>query len=81
LFPKNLPYDNDVMPFDGESTSLLRLAVNGKIIEINVDEVKSPVFRNFMNLFKQYGDQRLELVFSKVSCKRPSLSDICLWVT
>ena len=61
-----LSYDNDVVPFDGESSSLLRLAVNGKVIEINVDEVKAPVFRNFMNLFKQYG-QRLELVFSKVS--------------
>lgn len=61
-----LSYEEDVLPFNGRSSPILRLAVNGKVKEIDVDKVSDPLFKNSLNFYKQYG-QRLEFVFSRVS--------------
>lgn len=63
-----MTYEKDVEPFDGKSSPTFRLAVNGKVIEICMDDVKNPLFFKSLEFFKQFG-QRLELALSRVSCK------------
>lgn len=60
-----MSYEEDVCAFNGEDTPNLRLSVNGKVLEILVQNVDSTLFRNSLNFFKQFG-QRVELVLSKI---------------
>ena len=50
----------------GTDTPQLRLAVNGKVMEINIEDAKDQaLIQRSLNIYKQYG-QRLEMVFSRV---------------
>jgi gamma-glutamylcyclotransferase (GGCT)/AIG2-like uncharacterized protein YtfP len=60
-----MSYEEDVCPFNGEDTPNLRLAVNGKVLEIFVKNVQGLLFRNSLNFYKQFG-QRVELALSKI---------------
>lgn len=62
-----LSYERDVQPYNGEDSPYLRLAVNGKVIEICLDDIPSgdTLFRKSLQFHKIFG-QRLELVFSRV---------------
>jgi hypothetical protein len=61
-----LEYENDVLPYNGIDTPQLRLTVNGKVMEINIDDAKDQaLIQRSLNIYKQYG-QRLEMVFSRV---------------
>ncbi len=60
-----MSYEHDVCPFNGVDTPNLRLAVNGKVLEILFVEVEGRLFRNSLNFYKQFG-QRVELVLSKI---------------
>ncbi len=60
-----LSFEKDVSPFNGYNTPNLRLAVNGKVLEVFVKEVEGPLFKNSLNFFKQFG-QRVELALSRV---------------
>lgn len=60
-----LSYEKDVCPFNGEDTPNLRIACNGKVQEIIVQNVPNPLFRNSMAFWKKFG-QRAELVLSKI---------------
>lgn len=63
-----LTYEQDVEPYNGVDKPILRLAVNGKVLQICVSDVKDSdanVFNRALNLYKQYG-HRLEIVYSRV---------------
>ena len=62
-----LSYENDVIPYNNDhtSSSIVRLAVNGKVIEICTKDVKDPLFHKTLHFYKQYG-QRIEIVYSKM---------------
>lgn len=61
-----LTYEEDVLPYNGTDMPQLRLAVNGKVMEINIDDAKDQaLIQRSLNIYKQYG-QRLEMVFSRV---------------
>lgn len=62
-----LSYERDVKPFQGEDSPYLRLAVNGKVIEICLDDIPSgdTLFWNSLQFYNMFG-QRLELVFSRI---------------
>lgn len=60
-----MSYEVEVCPFNGEDTPNLRIAVNGKVLEVLVQNVDSKLFRNSLNFYKQFG-HRAELVMSKI---------------
>ena len=61
-----LSYEDDVLPYNGcTSSSIVRLTVNGKVIEICTKEVKDPLFHKTLHFYTQYG-QRIEIVYSKM---------------
>ena len=61
-----LSYEDDVLPYNGcTSSSIVRLTVNGKVIEICTKDVKDPLFHKTLHFYKQYG-QRIEIVYSKM---------------
>mmetsp|Transcript_11058 Transcript_11058/g.18901 ORF Transcript_11058/g.18901 Transcript_11058/m.18901 type:complete len:290 (+) Transcript_11058:22-891(+) len=60
-----MSYENDICPFNGRDTPNLRLAVNGKVLEIFVKNVEGTLFRNSMNFYRQFG-QRVELTLSRI---------------
>ena len=60
-----MSYEKDVSPFNGRDTPNLRLAVNGKVLEIFVKDVGGTLFKNSLNFFKQFG-QRVEMVLSRI---------------
>lgn len=61
-----LVFEKDVKPFDGETSDILRLTVNGKVIEISPSKVNNPLFKKSLNFYKTYG-QVAEIVLSNVS--------------
>ena len=60
-----MSYEKDVSPFNGRDTPNLRLAVNGKVLEVVVEDVGGTLFKNSLNFFKQFG-QRVEMVLSRI---------------
>ncbi len=61
-----LDFEEDVKPFDGRNSDILRLTVNGKVIEICLSKVHNPLFKKSLNFYKTYG-QVVEIVLSNVS--------------
>eukprot|EP00986_Skeletonema_menzelii_P002289 scaffold624_cov158-Skeletonema_menzelii.AAC.2 len=60
-----MSYEKDVYPFNGRDTPNLRLAVNGKVLEIFVKNVEGTLFKNSLNFYKQFG-QRVEMALSRI---------------
>ena len=70
-----LSYENDVEPYNGATTPTLRLAVNGKALELCVSDVNVKdlkIFERKLHFFKEFG-HRLELCLSKVNSYDPWL--------
>lgn len=68
-----LSYENDVEPYNGATTPTLRLAVNGKALELCVSDVKDlKIFERKLHFFKEFG-HRLELCLSKVNSYDPAV--------
>ena len=60
-----LSFEKDVAPFNGYDTPNLRLAVNGKVLEVFVKDVEGTLFKNSLNFYKQFG-QRVELALCRI---------------